>query len=132
MDASCLLEECSAIWLLYNKCKRKMFLRFAFCIQSQHTSSMQGNTFQGMLVTDGMKSFMVSTFRGQGISWYDTEVRIGYMGDQTHFLFGPLDNSSFYSLYNDSLAKYYNEVYQLSIDGATLTLVQPGKKNILS
>ena len=87
-----------------------------------------GNTFQGILLTDGAKSFMVSTFKNQSMSWYNSDVRIGYMGDTTHSMFGPLDNSTFSSLFIGYHGEvlYYNEIYQLSIDGARLTMVQPG------
>ena len=82
---------------------------------------------------------MVSIFGNQSLSWYSEDVRIGYMGDQTHSLFGPLDNTTFFSLFiagtapysnevfTTGTATYYNEVYQLSIDGARLSQVQPGK-----
>ena len=71
---------------------------------------------------------MVSIFRNQSLDWYDSEVRLGYMGEQTHSLFGPLDNVTFFSLFNTGTVPYYNEIYQLSIDGAKLKQVQPGKK----
>ena len=79
-------------------------------------------------MTDGVKSFMVSTFKNDSISWYNDFIRIGYMGDFSHFSFGPLDNSTFFELFNGGSVLYYNEVYQLSIDGAKLTHVQPGKR----
>lgn len=74
---------------------------------------------------------MVSIFRNQTISWYNYDVIVGYMGDLSHFMFGPLDNSTFFGLFNAGSVLYYNELYQLSIDGATLTLVQPGKTVIV-
>ena len=71
---------------------------------------------------------MVSTFKNQSISWYDSDVRIGYMGDEAYFSFGPQDNNTFLGLIDNSgSVLYYNEIYQLSIDGARLTLVRPGK-----
>ena len=75
---------------------------------------------------------MVSTFRNQSLDWFDSDVRIGFMGDLTHSLFGPLNNTLFSSLFSTGLALYYNEIYQLSIDGAELTQVQPGKTSSLS
>ena len=78
------------------------------------------------MLTNGKKSFMVSTFRNQSISWYNSNVRIGYLADKTHFSFGPLDNPTFLSLLDIGSVMYYNEIYQLSIDDARLIPVQPG------
>ena len=71
---------------------------------------------------------MVCTFKNQSLEWYDSDVRIGYMGEQTHSMFGPLDNVTFFSLLYEGTVPYYNEVYQLSIDGARLSQVRPGKQ----
>ena len=49
------------------------------------------------------------------------------MADETHFLFGPLDNPTFLSLVDGGSLTYYNEIYQLSVDNARLTPVIPGK-----
>ena len=97
------------------------------CVYLQHCV-LQGNTFQGILITDGEKSFMVSIFQNQSMSWFDSDVRMGYMGESSHSQFGPQDNSIFFSLFINSSGEvpYYNEVYQLSIDGARLRQVQPG------
>ena len=69
---------------------------------------------------------MICTFKNQSLDWYNTDVRIGYMGEQTHSMFGPLDSETFSSLFHEGTVPYYNEVYQLSIDGARLSQVQPG------
>lgn len=71
---------------------------------------------------------MVVTFTSIGLNWYNSDVRIGYMGDSLHSMFGPLDNITFNGLLDGgSDLNYYNEVYKISIDGARLTQVQPGK-----
>ena len=72
---------------------------------------------------------MVSTFKNQSISWYYSDVILGYMGEVTHSMFGPLDTPTFYSLFvgrTDAEVSHYNEIYQISIDGARLKMVQPG------
>jgi hypothetical protein len=94
-------------------------------VQQFSNPTPQGNSFQGVILTDGKKSFMVCTFKNQSLDWYDSDVRIGYMGEQTHSMFGPLDNVTFLSLPYEGTVPYYNEVYQLSIDGARLSQVRP-------
>lgn len=79
------------------------------------------------MLTNGKKSFMVSIFRKQNINWFDSNIRIGYRADETHFLFGPLDNPTFLSLVHGGSVMYYNEIYQLSVDNARLTPVIPGE-----
>lgn len=79
-------------------------------------------------MTDGYRSFMVNTFQNGRIGWYDPgQVRIGYFADSSFQMFGPQDEATFSSIRSSSSpVSYYNEIYQLSIDGQEVSPVRPG------
>ncbi len=78
---------------------------------------MQRNTYQGIVITDGLNSYAVYTYRCEELEWGDGAT-IGYNAAGDYFENHELSGSSATDVacLNDVFSVWSNLVYRLSVD----------------
>ena len=83
----------------------------------------QHNTFQGLVITNGSKSYSVFTYQCGTLDW-GGEATIGYKADESLFRNDPLSgmvNVNDIACLNLPNSDWYNLVYDLAPRGKTFT-----------